>query len=672
MLRRVAPVPDEIALERLLKHDEVTRYLVRPSDIDQLWQVCQIPDFRNLGPEAHARLLEDIFITLNENDGQFPNDYLERNIKRLEIIEGGTDILSSRLSSIRTWTYIAHKPAWVKNCNDWINRTRQVEDNLSDALHEKLVLRFVDRRTSALLKGIGANTRMDATVTEAGEVIAEGHTIGHLEGLLFVPDATTTDVEAKTLQKTALLSLAPEIDRRLTQISGCNQDAFKLSDGGEILWDSSPIAKLIAGNELLKPRLELVGGKLGNPVLCDLAIGRVRDFLTNEINQKFESLFALKSMAEDPQSFQGARALASVLFENYGVIQRRHHVQLIKDTDKVARGYLRNKSAKFGFYHVFLRDLMKPAPARLMSLLFAYAWNKDGGGDRTPFLPPNGMSSTPDDPKYSELALNKAGYTRCGPRIVRLDILSRLAELILQAKGSRDKKHFRIAQEMLSLLGCTYEEMQQVLETLGFSRQTVEMSPEELETETQRIMAVHERQSGKDAKEPIMKPEMDKAPTPEANAEAVEKAEVKPAKPEIKDVPYVPKRQRVKPIHDYVAKPDLDETGMPIIKSTIEIWGRRPKQKYNRRPQDGRNQERSGAGRGQKDQNQTDGKSISSSSGRHKNNKSGNQNRKKQWTSGPGSRNKGMKAEDSPFAALADLKIPAREKRRQNKKDKDG
>lgn len=293
MLRRVAPVPDEIALERLLKHDEVTRYLVRPSDIDQLWQVCQIPDFRNLGPEAHARLLEDIFITLNENDGQFPNDYLERNIKRLEIIEGGTDILSSRLSSIRTWTYIAHKPAWVKNCNDWINRTRQVEDNLSDALHEKLVLRFVDRRTSALLKGIGANTRMDATVTEAGEVIAEGHTIGHLEGLLFVPDATTTDVEAKTLQKTALLSLAPEIDRRLTQISGCNQDAFKLSDGGEILWDSSPIAKLIAGNELLKPRLELVGGKLGNPVLCDLAIGRVRDFLTNEINQKFESRFAL-------------------------------------------------------------------------------------------------------------------------------------------------------------------------------------------------------------------------------------------------------------------------------------------------------------------------------------------------------------------------------------------
>ena len=674
-LRRIAPAIDELVLTRLLTTHDIAEHLENSTDVRTLWDVCQTPDFRNLGPEAHARQLEDIFKQLKTNSGKISDTYLERNIKRLNHIEGSAEILSSRLSSIRTWTYIAHKHVWVENSTDWINRTRRIEDDLSDALHEKLVQRFVDRRTSALLKGIGANTHMDATVTETGDVVAEGHKIGRLNGLLFEPDASATDVEAKALQQTAVLSLAPEIDRRLTQISGCDQNALSLSDKGEFLWDGQPVGKMVAGDEFLKPKVELIGGKLGSPVLCDLATGRLRDFIRNEVNQKFESLFALKTMAEDPQSFKGSRALANVLFENLGVIRRLDHMKLVKDTDKIARGYLRSKSVKFGFYHVFLRDLMKPAAARLMSLIFAFAWTKDGGGDGLPFLPQNGMSSTPNDDQYSEEALNKAGYTRCGSRIVRFDILTRLSEMIIQTTKERADKQFRIVQEMMASLGCSYEDMDQVLTSIGYTKKEVEFSPEELELEKSRILEMHLRQQS--ALSPEKKNETINSDANPAKPEPVN-PESPPKNPEAKPENYVPKRQRVKPLHDYVAKPVLDENGDPIIPTTITLWSRKPLPPYHLR-QKSKNHVGVNQSNESNDQRPTrrndkfkDYANVGTGTSRRKKiDKNKKDGAKKQWTSGPRSPQKGSRVEDSPFAALADLKIIGREKRRKDKKDKD-
>ena len=192
--------------------------------------------------------------------------------------------------------------------------------------------------------------------------------------------------------------------------------------------------------------------------------------MRTEIAQKFEPLFGLQTLAEDPQSFKGARALAHILFENHGVIKRRDHLQTVKDTDRIARGYIRNKSGVFGYQNVFVRDLLKPAPARLMSLLFAFAWDKDGGGDGMPFLPVNGVASAPDDSIYSEAALNKSGYTRLGPRIVRLDIMERLHHLILQAMDDYGGKKFRIAMQMFAMLGCSFEDFENVLIALGYKK----------------------------------------------------------------------------------------------------------------------------------------------------------------------------------------------------------
>ena len=297
-------------LERLIKFQAIRGILTNCQTIKMFWEVCQIPDFRNLGPEAHGRLLETIFTNLMDNSGKFSNVFLEKNIMRLDYIEGSIEILASRLSFIRTWAFIAHKKKWTQDGDMWINLTKSVEENLSTALHNKLIARFVDRRTSALLKGIGAKSPMDAVINNAGEIHIDGHSIGHIKGLLYTPADTYGDLDAKAVHTAALIALAPEIDRRLMQITGCEQAALTLSDQGDIIWNSDIVGKLAIGETLLTPNVELIGGDLGSAVLREQALGRINDFIKIEATQKFEALLSLKTFCDDPNSFQGARPLA--------------------------------------------------------------------------------------------------------------------------------------------------------------------------------------------------------------------------------------------------------------------------------------------------------------------------------------------------------------------------
>jgi|GEM_PF-109720 len=499
-LRRIAPAPDEMALSRLLGTHELVGDIKTPAQVKQFWDICQIPDFRNLGSEAHARLLEDIYLGLRENGGQIPGSYLEENITRLGHIEGSVEILSSRLTYIRTWTYIAHKKNWVKSSENWINLARSVEDRLSDALHTKLVARFVDRRTSALLQGIGRNTPMTATIKPTGEVIAENHTIGYLTGLVYAPVASDTKEEAKALSAAAAQVVTPEIDRRLTQIAGAPHETFSLSDEAQIMWAGNQVGALSPGSNLLKPKAALFGGELGTQILKDMAEDRLRDYIQTEIAQKFESLIELGKFAENPEAFKEARYFAGMLFDRHGMLPRAKHFRIINALSPQARGYIRNHGGVFSYYYVFLQDVIKPAPARLISLLYAFVWKKYGGGHKKPFLPPNGLSSAPNDNKYSEASLNMAGYSRRGPRIIRLDILARLHQMIIQANEKFGERKFIIAQEMMSLLGCSYEDFQQVLIALGYESHEVELTPEAFEVEKQRIdflvLRLRQKQAG--------------------------------------------------------------------------------------------------------------------------------------------------------------------------------
>ncbi len=564
-LRRIAPATDELVLSRLSKLHNIDAVIHTRTDVETLWEVCQIPDFPDLGPEAHARLLDNIHMNLRKGDGILSDTFMVQNISRLDETGGTIEMLSSRLANIRTWTYIAHKKNWLLGHKDWVKRAQMVETRLSDALHMKLVDKFVNRRSCVLLKGIGDKLAMDVEVSPDGNVNCAGQLLGQLEGLLFVQAKTDGELEAKAVKQAAQKALAPEIDRRLTEIAGSGQGALSLSDHGEILWAGKPVGTLMAGDSLLKPKVKLIGGELGNEVLRTAALGRLADFLRIEINQKLACLFALRDFAQSPTSFKDARALAHMLFENNGHLDQRKHHKLIKETSSQARGYIRNLGGITGFNYVYMQDLMKPAAARLLSILFAFAWNKDGGGKGNPFFPANGMTSLPAIPDYSEPVLNMAGYTRRGPRFIRFDILNRLTDIIFQAiKDRNDDGRFVLKKQMMALLGCSVEDIEKLLLKLGYIKITQKFTPEEAKAHQSYVKAYFERQAlvraakerGEDITETL--PPLLESPTGPVTDKT--------------HPDYVPKRQRKEPLEDHIPIPQKDENDQPVFETHLSLW----------------------------------------------------------------------------------------------------
>ena len=478
-LRRIKGTTDEAAFERLSAIDEVVEAIGRPEDVRQLWETCQVPDFRNLTIDAHVRLLQDIYRLLLTHNGKLPDDFMKSRISRLDDVSGGVDILSTRLANIRTWTYCAGRPQWMSTPKKWTNIAREVEDRLSDALHEALIARFVDRRTRKLLKGIGANAFMDAKIKDTGEVLLDDQIIGQLDGLKFTVAQSGSELEAKALQAATEKVVIPEINRRLTSLSSGTHNIFTLSDEGQILWGGKAVGKISSGSTPINPDADIIGADDANENLKALASNRMRDFLRAEAALHLAQLQELKSIQERETTSPKSRGFAFTLYENNGAVKRSDHWKTIKELDQSARRQLREANVQFGQYDIYIRDMMKPKAAKFLSLMTAFG----AGGNKKPFIPFAGVTSIANSGElasenFSAQALSVAGYHAVGPRIVRFDILNRLSLQIRQAheqnQAANGGRGFQIMQEMLAIMGCTYEELRGVLTALGFKSETRE------------------------------------------------------------------------------------------------------------------------------------------------------------------------------------------------------
>ena len=471
-LKRVVGADDEAAFEQLITQPDIRDSIKNPFDVKQLWDVCQVPDFRNMTIDSHVRLLSDIHQTLKSHNGKLPAEFMEKRVSRLDHTDGGVDILSARLAQIRTWTYCANKLIWMGGANYWVEHTRAVEDRLSDALHARLTARFVDRRTSALLRGIGLGKDMNISIKDNGDVWTEDHKIGTLKGLSFTLDSSGSDLEAKALAAAAEQVVGPEINRRLTSLCAGTHAIFTLSNDGRIMWGEHPVGKIARGGTVFNPDAELIGGELGQDTLRNLAEDRMREFLRSEVTTKLEPLYALKTLSEKDDVSADTRGFAYTLLENWGHVDRQVQRNLARNLDQTSRGELREIGVFFGQYDVFMPELLRPKPSTLLGLLVAYGV----GGDNMAFIPFAGVTSIPNtghlsSDNFSREAIGRAGYKALGPRIIRFDILDRLAGLIRQAQRESGTRRFQIMQEMLALLGCTYEDVQGVLKALGYKSQ---------------------------------------------------------------------------------------------------------------------------------------------------------------------------------------------------------
>ncbi len=226
----------------------------------RLWDVCQLPDFRKLSIDEHIRMVETIYNHLMSDYGVLPEDWLNRQIERLDITEGDVATLSGRLAQIRTWTYATNRPGWTENTSHWQERTRAVEDRLSDALHERLTQRFIDRRTSVLMKRLREDDLADLKLDNSGAVIIGGESVGKLEGFRFEPDPRAEGIHGRTLRAAALRGLEGEFFARATRLARAADSEISLSEHGRLWWDGAIVARLAAGPTPLDPIVQLTGG----------------------------------------------------------------------------------------------------------------------------------------------------------------------------------------------------------------------------------------------------------------------------------------------------------------------------------------------------------------------------------------------------------------------------
>ncbi|WP_420968205.1 helicase-related protein [Bradyrhizobium sp. B120] len=474
-----APVAEDLrVLEHVARDAEVREWAHGAKAVERLWEACQVPDYRKLAPAAHAELVTTLYGFLMQK-GRIPDAWFGAQVDQANRTDGDIDTLSGRIAQIRTWTFVANRPDWLYDPDHWQGITRDLENKLSDALHERLTERFVDRRTSVLMRRLRENSVLNTEIGKTGEVIVEGHVIGRLDGFTFAPDAAEAGSDAKALQAAAQQVLAREIDTRAEKLGAAPDEQFVLTSDGTIRWTGDAVAKLVAADDALHPRLRIISDERLTGASREAVQTRLDLWLKTHIEKLLGPLFEL-SKAEDIQGI--ARGIAFQLVEALGVLERSKIAAEMKDLDQPSRAALRKYGVRFGAYHIYFPQLLKPAARSLASLLWAEKQsNVDMGAlSNVQHLASSGRTSFPVDKALPRDGYRVLGYRQCGERAVRVDILERLADLIRPAlawretspgekpAGAFDGRGFVVTQAMTSLTGSAGEDFASILRALGY------------------------------------------------------------------------------------------------------------------------------------------------------------------------------------------------------------
>ncbi|AHB47392.1 helicase [Hyphomicrobium nitrativorans NL23] len=480
-LARARMADDVIALETLANDREIARLASGTAAVSRLWEVCQTPDYRKISSQNHAELVGTLYSHLMGPDGRVPEDWFAKQVAFADRTDGDIDTLANRIAHIRTWTFVSNRADWLRDPQHWQGRTREIEDALSDALHTCLTQRFVDSRTSALMKGLRDKEELTADIGEDGAIRVENHYVGRLSGFRFSPETQAEGIHGRATRNAAAQVLSRELAMRARRVAAAKSEAFRLTRGGRVLWRDEEIAKFEGADDPLKPLVAILADEHLSAPDREKVQTRLEAWRDEIVAERLKPLVDI-AKAEDVAGL--ARGIAFRLTESFGMLKRELVADDMKHLDQQARAELRRYGVRFGAFNIFFPSLLKPAPAELAATLWAL---KHGPAqslslDALPEMPRAGLTSAVAQPDVPEALYRAHGFHVCGPRAVRIDILERLADLIrpllawranpdnptAPPKGATGDGGFVVTPEMMSILGCSPDELSNVLKVLGF------------------------------------------------------------------------------------------------------------------------------------------------------------------------------------------------------------
>ena len=447
---------DEITLRQLADDPDVARRARDKTNLMRLWDVCQTPDFRKTATDEHVRLVKDFFFQLTAGRRRLSEDWIARQYAHLDRTEGEIDALAQRLASVRTLAYVANRPDWLHDAAGWQGRTRQLEDRLSDTLHEKLMARFVDRRTSALMRALNVREEMLAGVGADGAVTVEGHYVGRLAGVQFEAAEGQSLLETKALRAAAIHAVGPEIAKRLGRLAADGDEAFAVGPDGVVLWQGEA-AGVLTGGQPSSPRVRLLG-ELGHDAARQRAQRRLEAFVAAEAGRRLSPLRKLEAAVAEGKVKGLARGLAYRLLEAGGVLDRAEVREETRALSQVERRVLRGLGVRIGAFSLFMPGLLKPgarALAQAIAIRETPGWRPTAGA----------VSKAPEN--VSPRTLSAHGLRLVRGLAVPVEQLERLDELM--RAGARQGGGIVLSDQAREELGWSPAEAETILRGLGFA-----------------------------------------------------------------------------------------------------------------------------------------------------------------------------------------------------------
>ena len=460
-LLRVRDGEDHQALATLARDKEIDALTTGPEAVRLLWDVCQVPDFQKILTDQHARLLGRLYRFLRQGAQRLPEDWVAKQIARLDRTDGDIDSLVARIAHIRTWTYIAYRSDWLADPLHWQERARLTEDKLSDSLHDRLTQRFVDRRAAMLVRRLKAGEELLAAVRANGEVLVEGEFVGRLEGFRFQPDRPENGDSDKPLLAAARRVLVSEIPARVARLESADDGAFVLRDDGTIVWQGAAVARLTAGPNVLAPAVEVFSSDFLDGAQRERLRRRLAAWLADQLRRKLPLLFG----AKEAKLSGPARGLLFQIVEALGTLPRGAVADQIAGLSKADRKALSQLGLRLGAASVFFPALLRQRAAGLRGLLWAVHKGMKPGA--LPDLSATSFVPAPDSPEEDfHLALGYRLFRRRQQAIaVRADALERLSR---EAYKLGRQGSFGATAALARLIGCEEEGLTPVLAGLGY------------------------------------------------------------------------------------------------------------------------------------------------------------------------------------------------------------
>jgi len=448
---------DESVLRFFLKKG--ANNIIYHKNLDLLWECCQIPDFEKKAYGQHINVIDKVFQFLTTRKRRIPSSFMKDQLKGLEKDHGNVDLLSHRLSNVRTWSYVANKKNWVENSDYWVQLTKNIEDKLSDKLHDELTKSFIDKKISILSRSLKQDLVLNTKINEENKIHIDGQLIGELKGLKFLIEVTskTLDTDIKSIKKAARKGVEEELIKRVDNI--ISNGEIEISNENKIIWKDNPIAWLKKGNSYLNPEIDIIADDALSLDSKNKLILYLNKWLSDHIDKVLGDLIKLTKHKIENKYLRG---LVFQLYENNGVVKRNNVEQIVKAIPTEERRKLWDMGIKIGRYHIYLPKMLKPKAVEFRVSLWKIFNNSLDKNE----IPKSGLNFLINK-DYDNKFLLLCGFEKFKEFFIRIDILEKLFIKIID--GTKDRK-FKINSEMMNLLGCSKENFYKLMNYMNYKK----------------------------------------------------------------------------------------------------------------------------------------------------------------------------------------------------------